>query len=66
MTKRVLAARLGIGVAAIAALAAHAASAGELANDGYVEGGSAVFQAGFVVGEIGAVRLVARTEHRHA
>jgi len=58
MTKRVLAAWLGIGVAAIVALAAHAASAVELANDGYVENGSAAFQAGFVGGEIGAVRLV--------
>jgi hypothetical protein len=48
----------GIGVAAILALAAHAASADELANDGYVEGGSAAFQAGFVAGEIGAVRLL--------
>jgi hypothetical protein len=58
MTKRILAAWLRIGVAAIVALAAHAASADELANDGYVEGGSAGFQAGFVEGEIGAVRLV--------
>jgi len=55
---RRLAAWLRIGVAAILALAAHAASADELANDGYVEGGSAAFQGGFVAGEIGAVRLV--------
>jgi hypothetical protein len=58
MMMRRLAAWLRIGVAAILALAAHAASADELANDGYVEGGSAAFQAGFVAGEIGAVRLV--------
>ena len=58
MTKRVLAAWLGIGVAAIVALAAQAASAVELANDGYVDGGSAAFQVSFFGGEIAAVRLV--------
>jgi hypothetical protein len=58
MTKRRLAPGLRIGIAAIVALAAHAASADELANDGYLEGGSAGFQAGFVAGEIAAVRLV--------
>lgn len=30
----------------------------EVRNDGFVDGGSAVFQPGFVAGEIGAVRLV--------
>jgi hypothetical protein len=57
MTKRVLAAWLRIGVAAIVALSAHAACAAEFANDGYTAGGSAAFQTGLAAGEIAAVRL---------
>ncbi len=54
--------RVHAAVAVIAGICAYAVSARaetELKNDGFVSGGTAGFQAGFVAGEIGASRFLA-------
>src|SRR5437879_1846056 len=50
----------GVGIVVLVGLA-RAASAQELANDSFVDGGNAAFQAGFVSGEMAASRLTPPT-----